>query len=816
MLQLVKLVAFTTACCAMAVASTVSTDAQARGHAPSVPHRAVGSRGADAISPRTIVRPPTFSWLLPTAQRHPLAENDLARSLALADLTGDGTADVVTGLELGLTVGVVLSDRRGGMWGASQYPLASSSEATLYRVEVAVGHLVGGRNPDIVAAGFSRDVVEVFPGRGKGRFAEPIRVQLGTGDEPTSVAVADLDQDGHGDIITGDGLDETVSILFGDGDGAFSAPTRLPTAAYAGKVVVADATGDGFPDILSAGEGGVSLLASDGEGGLQSPVFLSAGPSLGVIALAVADVTGDSHADLITANQAGSEAGFDAPGSVSVLAGDGAGGFGAAQVLSIGEHTLGRAGSVAVGDISGDGHADIVVGRPLEATMTLLAGDGAGGFAAPVGIAGAGGAPDPVAIADFTGDDRPDIVTNVFIGSHEMMAVLPTDGAGRVGLQGNFSNGVESTAESMVADDFNGDGWPDVASIGNGMDGKAKVAVQLGDGAGGLAESRHFDLDADSATGIASGDLDADGTPDLVVVNSRPSDFAVSLLQGDGAGGFDSPRRYPVALDLQGPHTLAIADLNGDGHLDVATVNKPFACSPFDPDCFPPELGSISILAGDGSGELAAPMQLEGVAKDPNSIVVADATGDGNPDLIVPHMAFDDPGLRLLAGDGTGRFDQPVHMATDFGPVAVVAADVTGDEQLDLVSLNTTAQSISVLAGNGSGGFGTAAHFPLYLDRDVATCEPGCPWLWPWPWSLGVADIDRDGALDVVSANTNSGTITVLGNDGTGAFPAVERLHTGGSPRAIATADFNGDGEIDIVTANTAGSVSIHVNTDEP
>lgn len=818
MLHPIKLAAPAAVLCAIALASVMPTSARTSGPAPSSPsvHATTAATAAAAAGATTSAgaeRTPRGPWLLSTAQRVPLVENDLSRSLAVVDLTGDGTADVVTGNELSLSVGVVLSDRKGRMAEAAHYPIASAAEARLYRVQVAVGNLVGKRHPDIVAAGFSRDTLEVFAGLGKGRFAAPVRVKLGIGDEPSSVAVSDLNGDGHQDIVTGDGLDQSVSVLFGNGKGAFSAPARFPTATFAGRVVVADATGDGHPDVVSAGlDAGLSLLAGNGMGKFAAPVLLSAGPELSVLDLAVADATGDRLPDLVTANQAGGDADFASPGSVSVLAGNGAGGFAAAQLLPMRKQTLGRAESVAVADLTGDGHPDIVAGRPVDRILTLLAGDGAGGFAAPVDIPGAGDSPDPVAIGDVTGDRRPDLVTNVAVGTHEMVAILPSDGAGGVGPWGNFDTRLRINAESVVSADFDGDGRPDVASVGLADDGMARLAVQLGDGPSGLSAPRHVDLDADFVSGIAGGDADGDGALDLFVVHQTGSEQAVSVLLGDGAGGFSDPDRFPIALQSQGARAVATADLTGDGRLDIATVNVPFFCLPGDPACTPSELGSVSILVGDGRGGFGGQLQIEGVAKEPSSIAAVDATGDGKPDLVVPHFDFDAPGLRLLAGDGAGGFAAPAHLATDFGPVAAIVLDANGDRHPDLVSLNHTAQSVSLLAGDGAGGFAAAVHFPLYLDQDVASCGPSCPWSWPWAWALAAGDVDGDGAPDLASANTNNGTVTLLRNDGAGRFSAIERVHTGGAPRAIALADLTGDGSTDVVTANTEGVISIHAN----
>lgn len=806
MLQRLRLATFVVAVCSTALASAASSGMrEARDAGP--PAR--DASAAPGLLPATSA---ASGWLLPTAQHHQIVAGDLARSLAAADLDGDGTADIVTGNELSLTVGVVLSRRNGRMADIVHYPIGSAADASLYRVQVAVGHLVGNRHPDIVAAGFSRNTLEVFVGQGKGQFAAPIQVTLQNGDEPTSVAVGDVDHDGDQDIVTGDGFDRAVSVLLGDGKGTFSAPHRFPTGAVAGHVVVADATRDGHLDILSAGgSDGVALLAGTGTGSFAAPVLLSAGPETSVLGLAVADATGDGRVDLVTANQA-TDGDFDAAGSVSVLRGERAGGFGSARILSVGKQTLGRVESVAVADVTGDGHPDIVAGHPVDGVLTLLAGDRTRGFLHPVSVPAAGGAADPVLIADVTGDRRPDVITSVFVGRNEMLSILPSDGAGRIGIWGNHDTRLQLTAESVVGRDLDGDRRADVASIGITPDGAAKVAVRMGRHRGGLSEPVYFDLDANAASGIASGDFNKDRTQDLVVVTHKYPENGVSVLLGNRRGGFSAPRRYPIELELQGSHAVAVADLDGDGHLDIATSNIPFACLPGDPDCSPPDLGSVSILRGDGRGGFGAQVQIEGVAASPRAIAAADVTGDGRADLVVPHFGVDDFGLRVLAGDGNGGFADPVHLDTDIGPVAVVVADVTGDAFPDLLSLNHTAQSVSLLTGDGTGRFNPATHFPLQLDRDVEQCAPGCPWLWPWPWGLAVGDINGDGAPDIVTANTDNGTLTVLRNRGRGEFSAAERVDTGGSPRAVALADVTGDGKVDVVAANSEGAISVHAN----
>lgn len=751
-------------------------------------------------------------WILPTSERHHIVSGDLARSLAVADLLHDGTVDVVVGNELNLSVGVMLSDHRGQLSDIVRYPVASAEEVTLYSVQVAVGNLIGKQYPDIVAGGFSRDTLKLLRGKSLGRFAAPIEVALGDGEEPISVAIADLNEDRRQDIAASRGLDQRVTVLFGNGRGGFSSPVHIPTPAFAGRIAIADATGDGRLDILSAGlDAGVSLLPGRGEGKFAPARLLTAAPGTIVLGLAAADATGDGLLDVITANQTD---GFDPnlPGSVSILAGLGRGQFTIAKRLSVGEHTLGRAESVAVGDLTGDGVADIVAGRAVGGILTLLPGDGAGGFAEPLDIAGAGESPDPVVIADITGDRRPDIIASAAIGgyAHEMVAILPTDGSGVPG-RGNFNARLRINAEAMVVARFNRDSHPDIATVGLTPDWQVRVAVQLGE-ASALAPPQHYDVDLTSGNGITHADANGDGRTDLFVVGRKGAKNIVAVLLGDGVGAFSGPHHFEFALDSQAPHAIAAADLDGDGRVDIATSNIPFACFPGDPNCSPPDLGSASILLNDGQGGFGRQIQIEDVADSPFWITAADATGDGKVDLVLPHMDPDDPGVRLLTGDGSGGFVDPMHLATDMGPIKVIAVDATGDKQIDLITLNHTAQSVSVLAGDGTGGFDSAAHYPMQLDQDITNCAPDCPWLWPWAWSLAVGDLDGNGAPDIATANTGNGTITILRNNGRDAYSAVERSHTGGSPRAMTLADLTGDSKLDVVVASMEGIISVHAN----
>ena len=132
-----------------------------------------------------------------------------------------------------------------------------------------------------------------------------------------------------------------------------------------------------------------------------------------------------------------------------------------------------------------------------------------------------------------------------------------------------------------------------------------------------------------------------------------------------------------------------------------------------------------------------------------------------------------------------------------------------GDGKIDLVTLNTTAQSISVLRGDGSGNYGKARNYPIYPAQSLQDYMP-------WPWAMAMADVDGDGKPDVVTANTQNDTVSVLLNDGRGGYDNYAWFDTGALPGGVAVADFDGDGKPDVVSSNRENkNVSVLFNRGE-
>jgi hypothetical protein len=697
-----------------------------------------------------------------------------ATSLIAADLGGNGRMDIVIGNGLSYDINVMWSDGAGGFSDPVSLPVTSVNHGY---VVVAAGDVNGDGYGDIVAAGFDDTPIVLYIGSASGDFSAPVSFNTGGGISPYAIALADVTGDGKLDIVTANNQSDDVSVLAGDGSGGFAAATRFGAGSFPVALAVADVTGDGNADIVTANAGSldVSILAGDGAGNFAAPEPLSIGPDAEPRALTVGDLDGDGDLDIVTANQTLDGSPFpppELPGSVSILLGDGAGSFASAVQRSTGDGE-GRADAVAIVDVTGDGHADLVASRPNANSAAVLVADGVGGFADavlfPVGIG-----PSPMTVADVTGDGQPDIVTGNQVGSN--LSVLPSDGAGGIGFAGNFAAG--SYTHSVVAVDFNDDGHADVATA-NAI--SNDVSVLLGDGAGGFAAEVRYAV-GNSPTSIASGDFNEDGHPDLVAADLGSGE--VSVLFGDGSGGFGRALNFSIGEGFQSPYAVAVGDANEDGHLDIATADTNISNE------------GISLLLGDGTGQFAAavlfPVGAAGIHS-PQGIVLTDVTGDGHADIVTANLNTSD--VSLLAGDGTGNFAPAVSLATDTGPVVVAAGDVDGDGVVDLVTVNQTAQSASVLIGTGGGAFAASANYAIYPPEDVQDFKP-------WPWGMTLADVTGDGLADIVTANTQNDTVSVLPNDGSGGFGAFFNFDTGAHPGSVAVADFDGDGAVDIVTGN--------------
>ena len=370
----------------------------------------------------------------------------------------------------------------------------------------------------------------------------------------------------------------------------------------------------------------------------------------------------------------------------------------------------------------------------------------------------------------------------------------------------NYSSG-GSLPDSVVVADVNGDGKPDLLVANSGS---STVGVLLGNGDG------TFQAATDYASGgfnewpqfgaVAAADLNGDGRVDLVVTNSCVSSTDCSsgtagVLLGNGDGTFQLVVIYRSGTSEA--RSVAIADLNGDGKLDLVVANcgNSSRCSGD---------GVVSVLLGNGDGTFQAAVSYDSGAPQAISVTVGDVNADGKSDILVANSSGTGS-VGVLLGNGDGTFKKAVTY-NSLDAQAVTVADVNGDGKLDLITANMASTgctgvngSVGVLLGNGDGTFQQA----VFHDSG------GCLYI---AVSVAVADVNGDGKPDLLVANycasggcSGGGTVAgVLLGNGDGTFQPVMTYNTGSIfALSLAVADLNGDNAPDIVVANAVDEVGV-------
>jgi FG-GAP-like repeat len=432
-------------------------------------------------------------------------------------------------------------------------------------------------------------------------------------------------------------------------------------------------------------------------------------------------------------------------------------------------------GPVIVGDFNGDGIPDVVTPEAID----LGVGDGTfQDLALNLGYISSFEPLTSMVGADFTGDGKLDLAVSTNLGS--LAIGMYGQSSGVYVLLGN-GDGTFQTPEqvatgsfdSVVTGDFAGSDDLDlaVADAGdvNSLYGTDPGGVYLILGKGNGTFQVPQQVASGSFDSLVTGHFTNDGNLDLAAIGS---DGAYVLL-GDGNGNFVSPLQVASGSFV----SIVTGDFTGNGKLDLAVSG---------PD-------GVYVVLGNGNGTFQSPVKIASGSF--GSLVAGDFTDDGKLDL----AAAGTDGVYLMLGNGDGSFQPATEIPTQSQPIALAAADLTGNGTLDLVMENTLG-SIQTLLGNGDGTF--------QAPRQNYTGNG--------PNSMVVAGFAGNGELDVATANS-SGTISMLLGNGDGTFQPQQQFQVGPLGQSdlgpLVDGDFNGDGRLDLAVVDV-GDLNIQGGTD--
>src|ERR1700733_10424663 len=578
---------------------------------------------------------------------------------------------------------------------------------------------------------------------------------IDTSYDPVGIATADLNGDGNSDIVYADGLvgTRTLHILLGNSNGTFShvQDISLPQGVCGCSINLADINNDGKIDILVGGgnatAGIIAVLIGNGDGTFQAPtvsIFKHSGSNGGtpflVGLMGIGDVNGDGAADLVIGDAASA--------TLYVLLGDNTGNFSIGTTMTY--YFTGGPNSYLF-DLNGDGNLDIVVNDAVGAQTYVLLGNGNGTFQPAVVYLSYA-----ILFADMNGDGHPDLVASVYPGQ---IQVLLGNANGTFGSATTVTT-IPDSAQLIASGDFNGDGIPDLAFL-------TPVGIGIVLGQGSLTYGNIVSSVAGSVgpgfylNSFAQGDFNGQGQNDIAMA----VDGGVLILQGNGNGTFASADSYDVGHTVG---TVAVANFNGGNFPDIAVSMS--ATYP-------------RLLLGNGTGTFTLATdqnQTYGSQPPSGSIVPADFNGDGKNDLYMLEATeaypFGQP--FILFGAGNGTFTTP--SAINTGPALV--GDLTNNNRSDMVS--QSGDSILALLGQTNETFTRATTTLVYPTGGVAA----------------VGNLNTDSLLDLLVLEYPSFRVWLGNGDGT--FTQSNLVSNTAQPineQSALIADLDGDGNGDIV-----------------
>ncbi len=745
---------------------------------------------------------------------YPIQAN-IPTSVAVGDFNNDGLPDIVVADSENNGVNVLLADpaNPGQFLPSVMYPAGKLPQFVATYDVNADGIL------DLIVANDLDSTIGILLGdpAHPGQFLPQVAYAVGS--RPTGIAINDFNLDGVPDLAVTNQGDSTIGVLLGDpaNPGKFLPQSTYGTYGSPLFVVSSDFDGDGYPDlVITTGANAIQVFLGDptNPGKFVENAIYPAGTE--PYAIALADLNGDGKADVVVTNQT-----VFGVSSVGVMFADPSrpGQFLAPVMYNL-SSLQGEPSALAIGDLNGDGVADLLVS---QANTNVLFGDPAhlGKFLAPVVYYGQGAL--AIAEADFDHDGVLDLViaaNNQSVSSNHLSILL-----------GSITSSQTATLSNVAISD------PGLHSLEANYQGSASAGAS----GGGLTISVPLPTItvltlSPSAAPLGSvvqltAAVSVNGKPVVsgwVTFSEGNRTLGSASVQSNGqavlkTGSFTSGTHKIVAAYSGAPYSsqtvaasksvaasLVVSGIPASVTQLTETVN---AVHPPNVDLlatvlglgFAPPTGTIAFsnpTTGQSLGTVSlAPGLPAFLAKDSypagsesGMLVAGDFNGDGIQDLAILQFAA----VTVLLADPNhpGQFGPPGTYDTGQEGAYLTTADVNGDGVLDLLVANAGSNNLSVFLGDAQhpGQFLAAANYPTGNGDNF----------------LSVGDFNQDGLADIVVINYQDHTIGVLFQDPShpGQFLPQVIVATRSSASSLVVGDFNRDGVADLAVAD--GGVSIY------
>ena len=791
-------------------------------------------------------------------------------SILTGDFNRDGKPDLAVvnsnGNNVSILGNITVFSNAGGFSSAVNFG------AGTYPMSVAAGDFNDDGKLDLAVADYSAGVY-ILPGGGDGNFQAS--VYYGTGAAAYCVITADFNRDGNLDLAVSNANSNNVSILLGNGNGTFQFPVNYGVGSYPYSITSGDFNRDGILDLAVADRGSndVAILRGNGDGTFQTGTYYAVGNT--PYALTTGDFNGDGKLDLATANAGGWNA--------TILLGNGDGWFSYGSSVYFGYSATG----ITTGDFNVDGKMDLAVAHYNDSKVSVILGNGNGSFQSPV-FYGTGTYPYSLTAGDLDRDGNLDLAV-INTGSNSV-SVLHGNGNGTFAGAANY--GVGGNPLAVVSADFNRDGKLDLA-VANNLSNSVSILLNSesylitasagpngtispsgillvvpggnqsftmmpsagchvtdvvvdGISVGALTGYEFTNMTANhtitasfavntytiTVTAGSNGSITPSGT--IIVNDGNNQNFMITpntgyrvanvLVDGSPVGAVTSytfnyvtgnhtiEASFELPRAISGRITRSGADLSGvtvhltgtatasattDGSGDytfTGLVSGSYTVTPaLTGYTFSPPYRSVSLSGGDMSGQdfTATHLSLSfGTATNfdtgtnPTSVTTGDFNSDGKLDLAVASDGSNN--VSILLGDGSGSFSSAAGSpyAVGSNPRYIATGDFNGDGIPDLVVANLLSNNVSILLGkvNRNGTFQGAVNYPVGTH----------------PNSIAVGDFNYDGKLDLAVSNGDSNDVSIMLGRGDGTFQAAVSYPAGFQARSVIMGDFNGDGKLDL------------------